>query len=505
MKPGRRQPALGIVHRTRRALWLASAVGLLSFTSALIVGQKDQPPRFQSSVDVTSIDVRAVYDDGRPVTDLRPADFKITIDGTVRRVVSADWVPWTTERLPQRIGPSELSSNQLQGGGRLIIVVIDQPNIRFGGAVFVRDALLRFVDRLQPADRVAVLGVGPGARSVPFTTDREQMKHAISNMVGQRGLAQSDVVKRLQTLFEALSTIDGPKTLLLVSEGISIQSEERSRELERLAAGARTIVYGIRLDQRVMNAGDKEPAISEVTPPGRSTIELKSPRGRGLTQSLPDLPFPKGPAGASPGESLRSEDGLYFIAAASGGSVFTAAMNGDYAVQRIESELSGYYIVGVETGRTKSEGRRPITVDVERPGVTVRSRRQLSMGTTIKRASPSTVLEALDSPLITSVLPLRIRTISSMGPLLLRAEVGAGYVSPTRVDLGYVITDGNGRTVGRKVGNSLLNPVAPPTPSPLQLLISTNLRPGKYLLKLAVIEAGRLGSGEHSFQVPAKE
>ena len=38
-------------------------------------------------------------------------------------------------------------------GGRLILLVIDQPNIRFGGAVGLRRAVNGFIDRLQPSDR----------------------------------------------------------------------------------------------------------------------------------------------------------------------------------------------------------------------------------------------------------------------------------------------------------------------------------------------------------------
>src|SRR5438128_6955305 len=53
---------------------------------------QDQPPRFQTSVDVTSIDVTVVDDRGKPITRLVPGEFMVRIDGNLRRVVSAGWI-----------------------------------------------------------------------------------------------------------------------------------------------------------------------------------------------------------------------------------------------------------------------------------------------------------------------------------------------------------------------------------------------------------------------------
>src|SRR2546430_14756430 len=52
---------------------------------------QDQPPRFQTSVDVTSIDVTVVDDRGKPITTLVPGEFMIRIDGNLRRGVAGGW------------------------------------------------------------------------------------------------------------------------------------------------------------------------------------------------------------------------------------------------------------------------------------------------------------------------------------------------------------------------------------------------------------------------------
>ena len=57
--------------------------------------QDQQPPRFQSGVEVVTVDVTVVDGDGRPILDLQPRDFVVEVDGLRRRVISAEWVALT--------------------------------------------------------------------------------------------------------------------------------------------------------------------------------------------------------------------------------------------------------------------------------------------------------------------------------------------------------------------------------------------------------------------------
>src|SRR2546421_1500243 len=73
-----------------------------------------QPPRFQSSVDVTPVDVTVVDDRGQPIRNLAPADFTVRIDGSPRRVGSAEWVSLVaqTPTAPPAPLPAGYSSNE---------------------------------------------------------------------------------------------------------------------------------------------------------------------------------------------------------------------------------------------------------------------------------------------------------------------------------------------------------------------------------------------------------
>ena len=131
--------------------------------SPLLAQQDPPPPRFQSSVEVTSIDVSVVDDRGQPILDLTPATSPCASTTRARRVVSAEWMPLMTEAGPQPPAPPDgYSTNESTSGGRLILIVIDQPNIRFGGTLSILRTVSGFIDRLQPSDRIAAVGIGPG-------------------------------------------------------------------------------------------------------------------------------------------------------------------------------------------------------------------------------------------------------------------------------------------------------------------------------------------------------
>ena len=135
------------------------------FTAATAAAQ-DQIPRFQTTVDVTSLlDVTVVDGNGRPITGLGRGDFNVRIDGDERRVLSAEWVPVVENakaQLDDVSVPEGYSSNEVGGGGRLIVVAIDQISIRFGGSTAMMKTLEGFIDKLLPSDRVGIVGFGPG-------------------------------------------------------------------------------------------------------------------------------------------------------------------------------------------------------------------------------------------------------------------------------------------------------------------------------------------------------
>src|SRR5438132_11077667 len=107
-------------HRKNRLLCVLCVLPGL-FLSA----QEQQPPAkpsFQSSVEVTSLDVSVVDDKGKPVSGLTPADFLVRIDGNPRRVVTAECVRLIAEAsTPAPAPPGGYSTNETTPGGRLTV------------------------------------------------------------------------------------------------------------------------------------------------------------------------------------------------------------------------------------------------------------------------------------------------------------------------------------------------------------------------------------------------
>lgn len=526
-------------------LWL----GLALAGAALEGRQAGSPPqapqelpRFRSSVDVTSIDV-GVYDNrGRPVIDLKPEDFQVRIDGDARRVVTAEWVPLEAPPGPVPPEPPDgYSSNESATGGRLILLAIDQPNIRFGGTLAIRKAMFAFIDGLEPADRAAVVGIGPGARSTPFTADRARLKKAIEGMVGMHqtatmflhglGLSEAisiarrdmgalnqvvdrecrdgagrlfqepdlgqcvselelqaeqmvrdtvasgrDTLATLRQLLNAIKAVDAPKTLILVSEGFYVDDDRSSAiELGALAATARASIYALKLDQDLFD----------------------------LVAYEQRVPL------ASMNDRTTRADGLETLAAAARGSIFRVAGTGAGVFDRIRAELSGYYLLGVETTGTEKDGKtHPVRVQVNRRGTTVRTRQAILQQPEAQRprTARAAILAALSSPLPLSALPLRIAAYSLRGPelqkvqLLIHADVGAEYTTARPVSFGFIISDGEGRIVESQTGSARLPPMMNGVPSPLQFATGASLPPGDYTLKLAVNEGDRMGTVEHTFR-----
>jgi hypothetical protein len=279
------------------------------------------------------------------------------------------------------------------------------------------------------------------------------------------------------------------------------------QEIERLAAEARTIVYALQLAPRI---NDVRRTTQDTTlGPDLAEPPAAERRGAARGQGLPDPGGPQtmpGPANAPVADRVEGGGGLNSVAAATGGSMFTVVMKADPAFARIDAELSGYYLLGIEADPSTRDGKpHGIKVDVERSGVTVRSRRQViaNRPPAAPRTPEEALLPAFSSPTPIAGLPIRVSSLAMRGPggkdvqLMIHAEVGADYTEQKTVVLGFVIVDAGDKVVQRRAGNSTLRPSIPGESSALQVTTSVNLPPGDYTMKLAVADGDRVGSVEH--------
>jgi VWFA-related protein len=527
------------------AIVAAMAVVIAMTSGPAALAQEPQPPRFTSSVEVTSIDASVVDDRGQPIRDLKPSDFVVRVDGKERPVVSADWVPLAADANASTVFvPEGYSTNENAAGGRLIIIAVDQPNIRFGGGRAIVAAANAFIDRLSPNDRIAVTGFGVGAPATAFTADRERVKAALSRMAGQKqstaqmtrqvSVAEAQAIDRgdrstlqmvedrecgsagaggrasaggaelcrteveaeaqelartasregdqtlrgLRELLTGLKAIEAPKTLILISEGFLLDDVSLTTEVGALASAARTSVYALQLDQQMFDMASRAAA--------SSTFADREARAEGL-QTL-----------------VSTARGIVVTVTGSGASFF----------DRLEAELSGYYLVAVESDPRDRDGKpHPIRIDVSRHGATVRARRQFvsAPADTHVRSPREAVAAGLSTPLLLSALPLRVIVFALRGPergkiqLLIHADIGSDYIAAKPVSIGYMLFDAAGRLADSQSVDARIGPIMNGVPSPLQYTAGASVAPGEYTLKLAVAEGDKAGSVEHPIHAALRE
>ena len=533
----RREGRVGHVSRVGRLVVLGLSV---AFGVSRTIAAQQTPPQqtFRATTEVTPLDVSVVDDRGKPVVDLTPGDFTVRIDGNARKVVSAQWVPLAAPASDKSVPPPPegYSSNESSTGGRLIVIAIDEPNIRFGGALAIARAANAFIDRLAPSDRVAVAGFGVGAPASVFTADRERIKRVISRMAGQKrvgrmvdlghniALVEAQAIERgdaitlaavlnrecptvgmsaaqvemcrtqvelearslatevridadqtinnLRDLLIGLSRIEAPKTLILITEGFVMSNDSMIIELGTLAAEARTSLYALRLDNQMFEIADAR---------------------------MPVNPF---------ADRQARIEGLELLTGAARGTMFTVTGTGQPLFERIEAELSGYYQLAVESDPKDRDGKsHSVRIDVPRRGAIVRSRRQILNAKADRpapRSARAAVVAALSSPLLSSALPIRVASFALQGPeagkvqILIHADIGADYPASKPVAIGYMIADKDGRQLDTKSEVARIAPPVSGVPGPLQYTAGASLAPGDYSLKLAVAEGDRVGTVEHT-------
>ena len=481
-----------------------------------------QPPVFGVGVDVVAVDASVVDADGRPVLGLEPEDFRIEVDGKPRRILTVDYLGRDLEP-PQREAPrpTHFSSNDDAPRGRLVLLLVDRGSIGRGGGREVIKGAERFLGTLAPADRVGLAFVpGPGT-FLEFTADVDLVRQGLKGVVGtaDRGgwqvpLAEAvsylkngdrlrwsqwvelqcdfgstsqaencrqemeaeagqvylayrerslSTLRGVASVLQGLKGIEGPKTVVFISEGLGAESTAEVRDLAGAAAEAQATLFVVLVDT-----------------------------------SGPDVAFRKGTEAASPEDRERDTSGLYDLAGLSRGVVLKVVNSADAAFQRITRELMGYYMLGFEPEGNDRDGRNhSVKVEVKRPKATVRARGLLNIPAAAP--TPEALLSAtLRSPLVERGLPVRATAYalregaSGRVRLLIAARVGR---ASRPVSVGFALSGPGGRLVASRAYQG----IAGGDGEWVEFTGEVVVDPASYNLRLAVVDAGgRRGSVEHT-------
>lgn len=492
-----------------------------------------QQPTFRSGIDLVTVDATVLGRDGMPIDSLGPDDFKLEVDGRVRRVLSAQYVSQAARKnLAPPLAARHFTSNEGADTGRIVVVAVDEAHIRRLEGRQAMRAAEAFIDSLDASDHVGVIGL-TRVGALTLTRDRFALKRKLGALFGQtdpvflqfnlglsealdiaegsrsrladavlrecgraltdyvnlaraaddagggrdacpeqleqesRGIAQHAHTQArislsgLEALVASLKDIPGPKTVVLLSEGMV--ADPRRIDLARVSAeaqAARVAIYVLQLEVPVFEA-----AQDRISPTLARDLQVKG-------------------------------DGLSRVAGAARGAVFRLAGDDPRPFERIARELSGYYLLAFEPLETERDGRsHRIQVALARGGGELRARN----GFTLPAAPPSPA--ARDARLVTLLrtltlateLPVRVATYAFAEPdsrrlrVVVSAEADAGASSAL---LGFVLIDARGviaATAGREAGTG-------------RYAFSAIVAPGPYTLRAGAIDSlGRQGSVERPF------
>jgi VWFA-related protein len=523
-------------------LWIAIAtVAHSAAASAQAPARETQKPVFRAGVELLSVDATVVDRDGRQITDLTPAEFIIEVDGDERPVVSAEYVKLVDDT-PVPIGARPavvkaasdeafFSSNARSvAPGRLILLLVDEGNIRTGQGREVMRGAAKFVDSLSPNDRVALAAIPRGAL-VDFTTEHERVREALVATVGRASpykgrfymslseaiaaYEHSDALLRAQLLarecagvlsnpveltrceieveqeagefvhherqqtrqsligmrevLRSLAVLDAPKSVILISEGLVL--EGLGAEVDDIAAAAADVRASLDVMLLDVPATDVSVAQRPTTP--------REDREKQVT-------------------------GLEMLAGLSRGALHRVITSSDSAFARIMRSLSGHYLIGVESRPSDRDGRRhKISVKTKRRGLTVYSRRGFLASTSPNATTPAdAVTRALRAPLTMNDVPMRLATWTYKEPggskvrLLVAAEVERTADQALEYTAGLILVDRNNRAIASNVETRPLRESST-NPGVAVYAGSVLLDPGTYLLRFAAADSeGRLGSVE---------
>ena len=482
-----------------------------------------QRPTFRAGVDILTVDATVVDREGKQITDLRPEEFVVEVDGDPRPVVTAEYVKLTDDTPvpigapkpgPPKPSPDEafFSTNaRAVSAGRLIVLIVDQGNIRVGQGRQMMRSAVKFVDQLSPNDRVAMIAI-PRGQLVDFTTNHERVREALlatvglaspfkgrfhislseaiatversdatlraqlmmrecgdilsspadvarceieveqecSEVVSHQRMQTQDSLRAMREILKSIGAIDGPKAVIVVSEGLVM--EGLSNDVDEIAA---------------------------VAADSRASLDV-------MLLDVPSVDVTESQRPSTPREDRDKQvAGLESLAGLSRGQLHRIIVSGDTAFVKVLRSISGYYLLGVESRPKDRDGKRHrIHVKSNRRSVTVLSRRGFLAPTSPGATTANdAVAKALRAPLTINELPMKMTTWTYKEPggsrnkVMLTAEIERTADQSLDYTAGLAVIDRNNKTVVNSVEAKKLD-ASDVDPGPRRLLRHHRRRAG---------------------------
>jgi VWFA-related protein len=518
---------------TSQSLCLIAASTLWLALAGRAGGQ--QPAVFRAGVDLLTVETTVLDRAGRPVQDLGPSDFTVTVAGQPRKVLFARFsgsdaarrsAATTTTGAPAVAGHHSVGADA--PAGRTVVFFVDRDSIKSGTEKALLEMSATVLDSLTPADASGLLGLPAGG--VELTREHGRVRAALKALTGTRP-QQGMFLERRISWQEALAYEQNNRRVIdevVERECPQVKADpsglvpqcplqlfaqaNQMLQIGRIQVQTTLSLLNRLADRLAPLRGPKHVLMmSGGMPFGQDLLPLFNEFARKaaaaqivlyavhLDQPESDAGDRKAVASAFGGRDMAS--GLSAMTGMTGGAFFNGVGNAAGVFGRIAIEINNYYELGIET-RPEDAGGKPRDIDVKvaRPGLSVRAPKQVMLPDRATAAAWSadpvkTLLQqATDFP----GLPIAVTAYTTRGTedktlrVLLSAEIGAAQ-SRLPADWGFVVI-ARGDTVAS--GRQRIEPGAErqTDAAPWPVTTSATLAPGSYRVRFAAAEAdGRAG------------
>jgi VWFA-related protein len=523
--------------------------------------QPQQPPiTFRAEVNYVEVDARVLDRDGKFITGLKAEDFQVFEDGKPQKIAAFSMVNIPLERVERPLFAAkpierDVRTNLDAADGRVYVIVLDDLHTAALRSPRIKAAARLFIERYVGANDLAAVVHTSGRSDAgqEFTSSQGRLLRAVDMFMGrklnssvrnmiddvqrragtpmsadpatdlddkERGYQARNTLESIRNLSNYLGNMRGRrKAVVLFGEGIDYNINELFND--RITE-AQTVIDATR--DMIAAATRANVAIYAVDPRGLGA-EFDS---LAEIQSFPDDTTLGLGMSSIFNEVRLGQDSLRVMGDETGG--FAVVNRNDFkdAFQRIVDDNSSYYMMGFYSSNDRRDGRfRKLEVKVPgRPGYVVRARKGYvaprgkapDARVASKDGTSPELRDALDSPLPLTALPMAVTASVFKGPAPKGAVIISAFINgstlPFAEDGGMfkndlevigVATDdkGKGFTTGRNTVNLNMKPDTAKrvTATGFRVIMSLDLAPGRYNLRVAARESNTKKSGSVNFDL----
>jgi VWFA-related protein len=507
-------------------------------TAAVCLRASVQEPArqvFRSAVDLVTIMVYVVDADGRPVPGLAPEDFTVELDGQRRPVRALDYRETTVAAAADGPAVTAVTADGgLSGGGRVITVLVDDLSFRTSSIDLpaIRAAVQRMTAALSPRDRIGLVTTSGRGPAISPTTDHQRVAAAIQAVNGRA--TQDSVVGVYVSLIEAIEVLrDGPRSAAfdeVASRECRVQNIDVIEVCRAIIDGQARVVLDETRDRTALQIRAYQSVLASLSGEPRPRLlvlvsdGLATGTGVGFTADLARVSRAAAEANvqlyavvsegdnaminegnrqrvaARSAEVALLHDGIESVTGAVGGALLRLVGSADRPFERMLSESSGVYEIGVDAPPGGRARLPEVVVSVSRPGVVVRANRR-ALVPTVAVARPSAdaeVRRVLAEGATVVGVPLSVAATSRRAPgsrdLQLAVDLGVPDSAIAPLDVAFAVVSDQGRTVTSGTGRI----DGAPRDGEYKFAFTVPLPAGRYGLRVAVADPdGRVGGVEH--------